>query len=426
MPRIHKNLFYWLLVLIPCQLGKHFWPQWAYILGRRIDYLSPTLYITDLLTISILFFWFIDGYKTRKIGFSKYIRLIFPVVGLLLIEILSWIGKIDISVEIWKLVYLSLKTWEYGLLLLYIYINRPEFIKVVISLVVGAIAVSVLAIIQFIGGSSVGGWLWIFGERNFNIDTPGIAVINICILNRGCFEAIRGYATFPHPNVLGGYLAAILPLFLFSKNIHFFKNKYTFLILSVLMTTGLIVTFSRSALAAAVVVTSGLLVLYKPKKKSCIFAGVFLGAVFLMLVFTRFFIGASESVDDRLNLSISAVNMMRLNPLTGVGFGYFLNNLPQFLEIKKIYFIQPVHSIYLLALAETGLIGSLIFILIGAWYLNLVKQKIFNSNYTITFIPLLVFLLIGFLDHYPITLHQGLLSLTIFLGLPFTNFKKGS
>src|SRR5438105_4334390 len=43
-----------LLFLLPTQLGKHFWPEFSFVQGLRIDYLSPTLYVTDML-VGILF-----------------------------------------------------------------------------------------------------------------------------------------------------------------------------------------------------------------------------------------------------------------------------------------------------------------------------------------------------------------------------------
>ena len=45
---------------IPIQLGFHFWPPWAQLLGRRIDYLSPTIYFTDCLLIIALVSWFLS------------------------------------------------------------------------------------------------------------------------------------------------------------------------------------------------------------------------------------------------------------------------------------------------------------------------------------------------------------------------------
>src|SRR6266516_3919214 len=49
-----KLLGFTLLLFLPTQCGKHFWPDYAIVLGLRIDYLSPTFYFTDFL-IFLLF-----------------------------------------------------------------------------------------------------------------------------------------------------------------------------------------------------------------------------------------------------------------------------------------------------------------------------------------------------------------------------------
>ncbi len=73
---IHKILFLILLAFLPVQLGRHFWPKWSYVMGLRIDYLSPTIYLTDILVFLILFLWLVEslGVKQLRIaecGFEK-------------------------------------------------------------------------------------------------------------------------------------------------------------------------------------------------------------------------------------------------------------------------------------------------------------------------------------------------------------------
>ncbi len=45
-----------LLFLAPFQTGLHFWPPFAYSFGLRHDYLSPTLFLTDLPLLALFFF----------------------------------------------------------------------------------------------------------------------------------------------------------------------------------------------------------------------------------------------------------------------------------------------------------------------------------------------------------------------------------
>ena len=75
------------LLLIPTQLGKHFWPEWSYFLGIRVDYLSPTLYLLDLIWLVLIGSNFLKNYK--KIAFKKYLKFkYFLVVGFVGINIL--------------------------------------------------------------------------------------------------------------------------------------------------------------------------------------------------------------------------------------------------------------------------------------------------------------------------------------------------
>src|SRR3989344_9415701 len=54
----HFSLFFYLLILfLPTQLGRHFWPNFSFVSGIRIDYLSPTLYATDIFILLIFVFW---------------------------------------------------------------------------------------------------------------------------------------------------------------------------------------------------------------------------------------------------------------------------------------------------------------------------------------------------------------------------------
>ncbi|MDP2860696.1 MAG: hypothetical protein Q8N98_03190, partial [bacterium] len=62
--------FYLFLFFLPTQLGRHFWPEWAIINGIRVDYLSPTIFLTDILLFLSLGSWgvrgFWDSLKTLK------------------------------------------------------------------------------------------------------------------------------------------------------------------------------------------------------------------------------------------------------------------------------------------------------------------------------------------------------------------------
>jgi len=384
---MHQLLFSLLLVLLPAQLGYHFWPSWALVLGRRIDYLSPTLYFTDILIILLLVFWLFEKRKKLRVPLLK----IFIFLGFIFINIYFAANR-------WVAVFAWIKILELVALGIYIVKTKPRFSSVIFPLSVGVFYSSLIASIQFLLQHSIGGIFWLLGERTFSATTPGIAQIPLCFPNKlNCPLLLRAYATFPHPNVLGGFLAILLPLIITQLNN---KKKIFYLLTLGFGIIALALTFSRSAWIVAVL--GCMYVLLKNKKR------LFFPAL-LFAALTVFFIGNTfgfqdESVVVREQLNTAALSMFRVSPVIGNGLGNFLVRLPDYLVSRTIYFLQPAHNIYLLVLAETGIIGFAIFL----WVL----WKTVSNNKII--IPIL---LLGFVDHYFLTLQQGQLLLTIFLSL---------
>ena len=103
--------------------------------------------------------------------------------------------------------YKALKIYEFLLFITYIRGAKPSYSSVTTLLAASISLVSILAIVQFFRQSAVGGIMWFVGERWFTASTPGIAQ---AILDGQL--VLRPYSTFPHPNVLAGFLVVVLPL----------------------------------------------------------------------------------------------------------------------------------------------------------------------------------------------------------------------
>ena len=220
----HRFFFYLLLLLLPTQLGYHFWPEWSYVFGRRIDYLSPTVFLTDLLILLMLSNWVIAGFRKSSYLFIgaqsltnvqhirhgnsipiKLIAYLFFVIFL----IINILFSLNASVAFYKWIKLT----EFVLVATYIVRTKPDKYTMLIVLAASALWSSTLAILQFSLAGSIGGPLWYLGERTFTIDTPGIARVPVCpVFSAGCQLVLRPYSTFPHPNALGGYLAVIFTM----------------------------------------------------------------------------------------------------------------------------------------------------------------------------------------------------------------------
>ncbi len=108
-----------------------------------------------------------------------------------------------------------IKILELAALGIYIMYAKPKLPQIIFPLSIGVFYSSCIAIIQFLLQHSIGGIFWFLGERTFSAFTPGIAriddTVSIFNFHISLFK-LRSYATFPHPNVFGGFLAVTLPL----------------------------------------------------------------------------------------------------------------------------------------------------------------------------------------------------------------------
>ncbi|MEK9176076.1 MAG: hypothetical protein AAB520_01390, partial [Patescibacteria group bacterium] len=76
---LDKLIFYLLLLFLPTQLGLHLWPDFSFVHGIRIDYLSPTIYFTDFLIVILFLICLIKKkFKLRvNIYFAFFFSLLF-------------------------------------------------------------------------------------------------------------------------------------------------------------------------------------------------------------------------------------------------------------------------------------------------------------------------------------------------------------
>ena len=291
--KVERALFYLLIIFLPSQLAYHFWPDWAFIFGIRVDYLAPAIYLTDILIVLLLVI------SRTKIKFSYFLAFSF----------LAFLN-IYFSISPWVSFFKWLKILELIFLALYVSRNKDLFRRKIFIRVLGfsLMLISVVGITQFLLGKTLGGPLYFLGERSFNIETPGIALQNI--FGR---DFLRAYSTFSHPNSLAGYL--FVSIVIFPPLLK--KNKLVLL----LSLTAFLLTFSLSA-----------------------FLGASLG---LPMFFMKFNFNAPE-FSERISLINTAKEIILRSPLLGNGLGTFVfsNSL-----------MQPVHNIFLLIFSETGIFG---------------------------------------------------------------------
>jgi len=417
MKKIHQAFFGLLLLLLPTQLGKHFWPNFAFISGLRLDYYSPAFYFTDLLILLILIFFISEKVKKFKQKIKKLPGL--AKKNILIISFLTYLFiNAFLSPSPGPAIFKFLKIIEFfflGIYLTQIKFKPAHHLCFSISL----FYTFLIALFQFIKKASLGGIFYWLGERTFNLSTPGIAKIVI-----GGQEILRPYATLPHPNVLGGFTLVSL-IFLLTLNLPKIIEKP--LLISCLIT--IFLSFSRTAWVATAIFLPPTLFATLSKKKSkkiTFWKPIFVGLGLIILTVSLLkastsnsrlqdFAFSSSSISLRIKLNQAAVEMIKTHPLTGVGLNNFIFSLPHYSpQIFQTLWLQPAHNLYLLIASETGLLG---FFLFSSLLFFSFKKALSLKKFSL--IPLLCILFLGFFDHYFFTLQQAMLLFTFILSLPW-------
>ncbi len=244
---------------------------------------------------------------------------------------------------------------------------------------------------------------------------------------------LRAYGPFPHPNIFGGYLAVgLIILFNFLKTTQSSRSYKTrgIYFLAATLFFALFLTFSRSAwVAFAVAAIYFIFEFYKKKRLTLtcaaaqvnvndkrenilkFFIFLFALAITFSIIFWPLFSTRATSAGrleqksntERVGGWKIGLSSWLAHPVFGAGLG---NSIITNYELRITNKIQePAHNIFLIALAELGLVGFMIYLFLwrGFW-----KNPALR--------PLLIlFFVIGMLDHYLWTFWSG--QMLFWLGL---------
>ena len=381
-------LVYTFIFLLPIQLGKHFFPSYAYIDGIRIDYLDPALYLTDIVAVILLIIY-------RK-------KLVLPKTKLITIFIILLAVNIIFSLSPFVTIYKSVKYLE-AILLFFLFSKISLSPKWVLwSFLFASILQIILATLQITAASSMQGIFYFLGERYFTIGTPGIAKV---VINGA--EVLRPYGTFSHPNSLAGFFLLAHTFFLWNKD---YKN-YPLLKNFVLGASAVLVLMSFSKIA--ILILAATYIVYGIKNyKICKVCSI--GKALTMLLIATVFMATSgdpDTIQKRVLLAKHAIKIITDHPLTGVGLGNYVIAESRFPNPYPYVFIEPVHNILLLFVAEAGLILTFLTGVILIPFLKKLSQNE-TARYALT-----VIIITGFFDHYWLTLQQNMLLAPILFGL---------
>ena len=192
--------------------------------------------------------------------------------------------------------------------------------------------------------------------------------------------SIRIASTLFNPNAYGAYLVLIIfPIIMLSIYEKEKNKKIVYILLSILLISNLLLTYSRNAVLGFAI---GLLVLTLIYSIKLIFAfgGFGILICFIPSVFQRFKGMASLSQDDpRVKLWKTALKMIKDHPILGVGNGNFVTRYNQYIykykDLQYYYYRSyPSHNSYLKVESELGIIGIVSFLGILATALFRIKK----------------------------------------------------
>ncbi|TSC98257.1 MAG: hypothetical protein Greene101420_850 [Parcubacteria group bacterium Greene1014_20] len=278
----------------------------------------------------------------------------------------------------------------------------------------------------------------IVGENKYlGVSAHDPSELGTSIVDTGLRRWLRAYGTLPHPNIFGGLMAAGLVIAAYwvmdvGRRVTSASRKIFFEMIGawmsvVIIFSGLMVSFSRSAwIGAGVGISAYFFFLWRAYRKnsewpvirlsllklcSIVLAMIIVFYLLLAPLFeTRFGVeGALEqqSVDTRLDQGREFFAIIKQKGITGVGIGNYTAYLSSFIRSEEpAWTYQPIHNIYLLILAELGLVGLSI---IGyfLWKSRICIRQIFKNIFDpadpwtrISISILLGLAVIGLFDHY--------------------------
>lgn len=379
------------VALLPTQFGKHFFFQFSYLSGVRIDYLAPTIYLTDLLVFALLFLNVkaILAFFKNKFVISSLLLLLIPVFFAQIPQVAAY--------RFIKLIEL--------LIVFSVFKNTLFREKLVLSaLFVGTIFETILSVLQFVQKHSLQGLFYFFGERQLTLSMPDIAKASLSGV-----EFLRPYGTFSHPNSMAGFYLLVFVFVLLNKKV----RPYPFFRYATLLCSAVLLFLSFSKVAVFVFLLLLAIVFFAKLRDldclPCTLARVLVLIVVSALIFTAQ--TDPESFQKRFVLFQNALVIVQQYPITGVGLGNYVVAQNNFTHPILSFLPQPVHNIFLLILAETGIVvwGVVLFFLGRiVWQMRKNKEVL---------LAVLVIVLTGMADHYWLTLQQNFLLLGMVFGL---------
>ncbi|MCE9586345.1 O-antigen ligase family protein [Candidatus Uhrbacteria bacterium] len=230
----------------------------------------------------------------------------------------------------------------------------------------------------------------VFGSTLLGIAPQDPITRGVAVVESAGVRFLRAYGGMPYPNILGGYLVFALPASIWLA----YRNRL-WIIASSLFAIALVLTHSRSAWIACAVLLIALAWKYRkslPDKRAplVVLASLVVAIIWQWpLLHTRVTAEGrleARSVSERVAGTQAGITIFREHPWTGIGLNAFSATLPNY---------ALPHSIPLLILAETGVIGFGALLLLGSLFCT--STIVRRDRLLLMILPVAI---LAALDHY--------------------------
>ncbi len=407
LAKIIEYLFYLFIFLLPWQT-RWIWHYFE-IGGETSQYLSFSLYGTEIILFLILILALIYRYKNKDeettllnfkiLDFYILFFLFFIVVALTIL----WSQNLQVAF------YYLTKLLTGFALLIFVINFKFSFKKIGWAIVLAGLGQAILGIYQFLT------------QKVFVCKWLGMAeqlpqILGVSVIEVNGLRLLRAYGAFTHPNILGGFLAICLIVLIILIFLAKSKKESVFLWFCLpIIVAGLFFTFSKSAFLA---LAFGLLFiiifvfLSKDTKTKFNLSQIILVTFTVLAILAIIYQGPvlarikgetrleQKSFTERTLYFEQAKDLIKENWFKGIGLGnYTLAIYNQLPEKQPAWYYQPVHNVYILAVAELGILGFIIFILIIIEALRIIWQ--FKIDYQLKLLSVFQkFKIIGIFDFY--------------------------
>ncbi|MFA4999966.1 MAG: O-antigen ligase family protein [Patescibacteria group bacterium] len=419
-----EYLFYLFIFLLP-------WQTKLILRSADNNFNEIAVYATHVLLLVILILFFVHKLRTRS-GQEKISALWISLCGLEVFVLISFFFAPDqvlaffhyvlflVGVGLFYLLREGIRPAAYdekGL-------NRATIIY---SFLAGIFFQAALGIYQFLSQSA-------FACKYLGLAAHHADILGTAVVETTSGRWLRAYGGFDHPNIFGGVLAIsmIIAAYLLAKkkiiaSAREISESIFLFVFYFVSLFALFFTFSRSAWLALVFGLLVLLVVLIIQKDRWIIdrllALIFFSAVMLFVVAMPYkelvrvrIVGETrleeKSLSERREYLSQSFTLIKEKPVFGVGFGNYSRALEVRDEIKKeSWAYQPVHNVFLLFWAESGIMALMFFL--GFLFLAVKKRR----NLVVPGAVFGALLVLMVFDHWLLSLPFGLIFLFLILGL---------